>query len=257
MDDRPSISAVIPMHNEAPYVHRCLSAVVDAVRDVTSDFEVVVVDDASTDGTGDLVRAYGAKVPQVRCVVNEKNLTLGGTLRRGFDAATKDLVFYTDADLPFDVGLLAKAVRLLRFQEADLVVAYRFHRTEEGLLRAVYSFFYNSLVRCLLKVRVRDINFSFKLFRREILPSLALKSGGSFIDAEMVAKALHRGYRLIQFGVDYFPRSIGVSKLSSLKVIRRILGEFFALRHEVVHGDPKAPPPIRRPAVADPAAPAP
>ncbi len=162
-------------------------------------------------------------MPQVRCVTNGRNLTLGGTLRRGFEAATKDLVFYTDADLPFDVGLLTKAVRLLRFQEADLVVAYRFHRTEEGPLRALYSFFYNSLVRMLLKIRVRDVNFSFKLFRRDILPSLALKSDGSFIDAELVGKTLHRGYRMIQFGVDYFPRSIGVSKLSSLKVIRKIL----------------------------------
>src|SRR5262249_13978549 len=162
-------------------------------------------DDASTDGTGDLVRAFGERVPQVRCVRNETNLTLGGTLRQGFEAATKELVFYTDADLPFDVGLVAKAVRLLRFQEADLVVAFRFQRTDEGVIRTIYSFIYNWFIRLMLKVRVRDINFSFKLFRREILPSLALKSNGSFIDAEMVAKTIHRGYRLIQFGVDYFP----------------------------------------------------
>lgn len=242
----PSISAVIPMHNEAPYVGRCLPAVVEAIRDVTDDFEVIVVDDASTDGTGDLVREYGKKTPQVRCVTNEKNLTLGGTLRRGFDASTKELVFYTDADLPFDVGLLTKAVRLLRFLEADMVAAYRFHRTEEGVRRTIYSFFYNWFIRLMIKVRVRDINFSFKLFRREILQSLALKSNGSFIDAEMVGKVIHRGYKFVQFGADYFPRTIGVSKLSSFKVIRRILSELFEHRHEVLHGDPKAPPPVIR-----------
>ncbi len=238
-DAYPSISAVIPMHNEAPYVPRCLDAVTAALAALTPDFEVVVVDDASNDGTGDLVRAYSQHEPRVRCVRNDINLTLGGTLRHGFGAATKDLVFYTDADLPFDLGLVEKAVRLLRFQEADLVVAYRFTRTEEGVLRTVYSFFYNSLVRILLKVRVRDINFSFKLFRRAILPDLELKSGGSFIDAELVAKTIHRGYRVIQFGVDYFPRSIGVSKLSSFRVIFRILREFLSLRGETVRRRPR------------------
>lgn len=235
----PSVSAVIPMHNEAPYVQRCLDAVTNALSALGGEYEVVVVDDASTDGTGDLVDAYARQNPRVRCVRNETNLTLGGTLRHGFSVARMELVFYTDADLPFDVGLVEKAVRLLRFQEADLVVAYRFTRTEEGVLRTVYSFFYNTLVRLLLKVRVRDINFSFKLFRRSMLPALELKSGGSFIDAELVAKAIHRGYRLIQFGVDYFPRSIGVSKLSSFGTIARILREFLRLRGETVRRIPR------------------
>ncbi len=247
----PSISAVIPMHDEAPYVGRCLPAVVEALETVTPDYEIVVVDDASRDGTGDRVREFIIANPRIRLIRNEENLTLGGTLRRGFEAATKDLVFYTDADLPFDLGLLGKAVRLLRFLEADLVVAWRFDRTSEGLIRTIYSFFYNWFVRLAIKVRVRDINFSFKLFRRVILPSLALKSMGSFIDAELVGKAWHKGYKVIQFGVDYFPRTIGVSKLSSLKVIRRILGELLRLRHEVIHGDPEAPPPVHAAALAD------
>jgi glycosyltransferase involved in cell wall biosynthesis len=239
----PSISAVIPMHNEAAYVARCLAAVTGELALVTDDWEVVVVDDASTDGTGDLVREWGRKDPRIRCVVNSVNLTLGGTLRNGFNAATKELVFYTDADLPFDLGLLAKAVRLLRFQRADLLVAWRFSRTDEGLRRTIYSFFWNNLVRFLLRVRVRDINFSFKLFHRDLLPHLDLKSTGSFIDAELVSKALHRGFHLIQFGVDYFPRNVGVSKLSSVRVIWRLLRECFALRSACVAEQPRPLPP--------------
>ncbi len=239
----PSISAVIPMHNEAAYVARCLDAVTTELANVTDDWEVVVVDDASTDGTGALVRAWNGGDPRVRCVVNPVNLTLGGTLRNGFNAATKDLVFYTDADLPFDLGLLAKAVRLLRFQQADLLVAWRFSRTDEGLRRTIYSFFWNSFVRLLLHVRVRDINFSFKLFRRDLLPHLDLRSGGSFIDAELVSKALHRGFHMIQFGVDYFPRNVGVSKLSSVKVILRLVRECLSLRAECVKHLPRPLPP--------------
>ena len=116
------------MFNEAPYVERCIPAVLEAVRRVTDDFEVVIVDDASTDDTAARVRAVIQREPRVRLVQNKRNRTLGGTLRHGFNSATKDLIFYTDADLPFDLGLLDKAVRLLRFQEADLVCAWRFQR---------------------------------------------------------------------------------------------------------------------------------
>ncbi len=241
---RPSISAVIPMHNEAPYVVRCLSAVQEALAHASTDWEIVVVDDASTDETAAFVRARSEAEPRIRLVQNEKNLTLGGTLRVGFATATKDLIFYTDADLPFDAMLLAKAERLLRYLRADLFVAYRLDRTSEGLVRSIYSFFWNWLIRILLKVQVRDINFSFKLFRRAILPGLALKSNGSFIDAELVAKAWHKKYKVIQIGVDYFPRTIGVSKLSSLKTIKRMTGEMFRLRGEVLRGDPEAPTPV-------------
>ena len=230
----PSVTAVIPMYNEAPYVERCLQAVREAILAVTPDLEIIVVDDASTDGTGDRVRSFAEREPRVRLLTNETNRTLGGTLRRGFDAATKDLIFYTDADLPFDLGLLGKAVRLLRFQQADLVCAFRFQRTEEGPLRSLYSAIYNGLVRLVLRVRIRDVNFSFKLFRRAILPDLRLESEGSFIDAEMVAKAHHLGSHIIQFGVDYFPRSVGVSKLSGISTIVGILRELLAQRRGIL-----------------------
>jgi glycosyltransferase involved in cell wall biosynthesis len=222
------------MFNEAPYVQRCLSATLEALAEVTDDFEVVVVDDASTDDTANQVKAFAARHASVRLVQNPHNLTLGGTLRHGFQVARKDLVLYTDADLPFDLGLVKKAVRLLRFQDADLVSAYRFQRVAEGLLRTLQSFAYNAMVRLLLRVPVRDVNFSFKVFRRALLPTLDLKSDGSFIDAELVAKIHHSGHRIIQFGVDYFPRSYGVSTLSSLKVVRKILVEFFRLRSEIL-----------------------
>ena len=222
------------MYNEAPYVGRCLPAVIEAVRAVTDDFEIIVVDDASTDDTAQRVRDFAAVEPAVRLVQNPQNLTLGGTLRAGFQAATKDLIFYTDADLPFDLGLLGKAIRLARFLEADLVAAYRFHRTEEGFIRTIYSCAYNWLCRVLLKVRIRDINFSFKLFKRSLLDEFELHSQGSFIDAELVAKTHHSGHRIIQFGVDYFPRGYGVSTLSSFKVIGRIISEFARLRRQSV-----------------------
>jgi len=147
-----------------------------------------------------------------------------------FAAATGDVVLYTDADLPFDMREVHKALRLMGQYEADLVAAYRFDRTGEGYVRVIYSFFYNLLVRVLFGCRFRDVNFAFKLVRRTVLDRVELHSEGSFIDAELMVSARKMGMNVVQFGVDYFPRTRGVSTLSSPSVIVKILREAFALR---------------------------
>ncbi len=228
-----SISVVFPLFNEEEYVVRAYEAAVDALAALTDDFEIILVNDASTDRTASIVESLRDKDPRVKVVHNPVNLKLGGTLRAGYAVATRDLVLYTDADLPFDLREVRKAVRLLEVQKADVVSAYRFDRTSEGLLRTVYSFFYNSLVRTVFGLGIKDVNFSFKLFRRELLSRFTLKSDGSFIDVEFLCRARKAGAHIIQIGVDYFPRSRGVSTLSSPAVIVKILKELVALRREV------------------------
>jgi glycosyltransferase involved in cell wall biosynthesis len=166
-------------------------------------------------------------------VHHPRNRKLGGSIKSGFAAATGDVVLYTDADLPFDMAELHKALRLMRYYGADVVSAYRFDRIGEGPSRAIYTFFYNVIIRRLFGVRMRDINFAFKLCRRRVLDHVELRSEGSFIDAELIIRTRKLGFDVIQFGVDYFPRTRGESTLSSLGVIRRILVEMFALRREL------------------------
>jgi hypothetical protein len=113
------------------------------------------------------------------------------------------------------------------------VSAYRFDRTGEGYVRVVYSTIYNTLVRILFGVRMRDINFAFKLTRRRVLERVRLASEGSFIDAELIVRAIGNGFKVVQFGVDYFPRTRGVSTLSSPSVIVKLLREMFTLRTEL------------------------
>ncbi len=154
-------------------------------------------------------------------------------------------MLYTDADLPFDLADLAKAVRLLRVYDADIVSAYRFDRTGEGWRRALYSFVYNALVRSLLSLPVRDVNFAFKLVRRDVLDHVQLRSEGSFIDVELLARAQRLGFGIIQFGVDFFPRTKGVSTLSSAPVILRILREMAMIVPAIRALEP-LPPEVRR-----------
>ena len=222
------------MYNEEAYVLRAVEAVRAALREVGSGtHEILIVADASTDRTGALAGEMARSDPQVRVLHNERNLTLGGTLRKGYAAATKDLILYTDADLPFDLQELPRAVRLLEYQQADVLAAYRFDRTSEGLLRTFYTLVYSAIIRTLFALRLRDINFSFKLFRRTLLEKFALKSEGSFIDAEFLLRARKAGASIIQIGVDYFPRSRGVSTLASPRVILRLLHEMTALWREL------------------------
>jgi glycosyltransferase involved in cell wall biosynthesis len=182
-------------------------------------------------------------------VHHPKNRKLGGSLKTGFAAARGDLVLYTDADLPFDMDELQKACRLMRHYEADILSAYRFDRTGEGWVRVVYSTIYNVLVRVLFGIRIRDINFAFKLCRRRVLDEITLVSEGSFIDAELVIRTIKSGGKVVQFGVDYFPRTRGVSTLSSPAVIVKILREMRAIRAELAAlapgraGSASVPPP--------------
>jgi len=228
-----SISIVFPMYNEEAYIHRAIRAAVAALAEITPDHEIVVVDDASTDHTGAMADELARADPRIKVVHNQRNRKLGGSVRAGYAAATKDLVLYTDADLPFDMDELIKACRVMRHYEADLVSAYRLDRTGEGYVRIVYSTLYNLLVRVLFGMRIRDINFAFKLCRREVLESMTLVSEGSFIDAELVVRAQKLGFHIVQFGVDYFPRTRGVSTLSSPGVIATIVREMWSLRADL------------------------
>jgi len=226
------------MWNEEEYLERAVNAATEISDELMAagtitDYEVVIVDDASTDATPRLADEASAANPRVKVVHHPVNRKLGGSMKSGFAASRGDIVLYTDADLPFDMRELHKALRLMHQYEADVVAAYRFDRTGEGYVRVIYSFFYNLLVRVLFGCRFRDVNFAFKLVRRGVLDRVTLRSEGSFIDAELMVSARKMGMEVVQFGVDYFPRTRGVSTLSSPRVILKILKEAFALRRDL------------------------
>jgi glycosyltransferase involved in cell wall biosynthesis len=228
-------SVFFPMWNEEEYLQRALNAATELgdeliAQNTVADYEMIIVNDASTDTTAKLADEAATANSRVVVVHHPVHRKLGGSIKSGFAAATGDVVLYTDADLPFDFREVHKAMRLMNQYEADIVAAYRFDRTGEGYVRVVYSFFYNLLVRALFGCRFRDVNFAFKLVRRSVLQKVELTSEGSFIDAELMVSARKLGMNVVQFGVDYFPRTRGVSTLSSPSVIVKILKEAWALR---------------------------
>ena len=241
------LTILLPAWNEEAGIERSIGAAVEVGEDLVAsgeimDFEVLVVDDASTDATPDILSRLCGQDSRIRTVRHAYNRKLGGAIKTGFAESRGEIVLYTDSDLPFDLKESEKALRLMRYYEADVVAAYRHDRTGEGLQRLVYSHAYNSLIRAALGLRVRDVNFAAKLIKREVLDACPLVSEGSFIDVELLAKAERKGFRIIQFGVDYFPRSRGVSTLSSGPVILKILRELIALGPEIRASGPRTKP---------------
>ena len=235
MEPRPTVSLVIPAFNEEANIEHAIGWATDALAHYCSDWEIIVVDDASTDGSPALMDRAAERDPHLRILRHPVNRKLGGTLKTGFAAASKELVLYMDADLPFDPDDIGRAIRALFITGADMIAGYRLDRTTEGFVRTVYSYMYNLLINSLFGWPHRDINFSFKLMRLEALHAIELRSEGSLIDAELIVKAKNLGFVIQQLGLDYFPRTRGQSTLSSLGVILKMLRELVALAGDMRH----------------------
>ncbi len=232
------ITIFYPMYNEELYIKRAVEAAKEVCERMLKigeipDYEVLLIDDASNDATGRIADELSAQDSRIRVIHHTSNRGLGGALKTGFSNAKMDTVLYSDTDLPFDMMELKKAFRLMRYYEADIVSAFRFDRTGEGLIRLIYSYVYNTLIKALFGLRIKDVNFSFKLVRKEVFEYVILKSEGSFIDAELLIRAQRYGFKIIQFGTNYFPRSRGISTLSSTAVIVKIIKEMFSIYREI------------------------
>lgn len=224
------LTILMPAWNEEHLIRRAVETALEAGERLIGEgeierFEVIVVDDGSTDCTAEILDRAAAEDERVGVCHHDSNAGLGASLRTGFAAARGTFVLYTDADLPFDLFEAGRALRTMRTRDAAIVAAYRHDRTSEGPRRATYSLLYNLLVRAVFGLRVRDVNFAAKLVRAEVLDGVQLESNGSFVDAELLAKAAAAGYDIVQIGVDYFPRSRGVSTLSSPTVVVEMLRE--------------------------------
>ena len=218
----PGLSFVFPMYNEIGNIETCVREALRVGRKITDNLEIVVVDDASTDGCGDLADALAVTHPELKVVHHAKNRKLGGSLRTGFAAATKDWILYIDSDLPIQMDDALTAIPLTR--TADMVIGNRQGRAE-GIKREAMSFVYNRLIRVLFGLSVRDVNFAFKLFRRAILAQITLQSEGSFIDAELLIETHNAGFKIAEIPLRYYERTAGVSTLASGGVVVKILHE--------------------------------
>lgn len=234
------ISAFIPAYNEAGNIRGVVARLHGALARVAREHEVIVVlFEGCSDGTDDIVREMMRDDERLRLVLQPRERRgYGVALRMGIEAARHDFIFYTDADNQFDPEEIDKLVALVG--EADLVTGYRIDR-QDPLARKITARVYNVLVHVVLGTGVRDVDCAFKLFRREMFERFPLTSDTGLIDPEIVARARRTGHRVLQVGVNHYPRPAGEAHfeadtrlgLPSPVVVRDILLELWRLRREV------------------------
>ncbi len=202
---------MLPALNEQEVIAQAICEADEALAGITADYEILVVDDGSTDSTREVAQCEALRRPAVRVIVHKQNRGYGAALRSGFQAATKDYVGFTDADCQFNLTELSRLVLLL--SSCDIACGYRLDR-QDGWLRNLYSKVYNFLVRLLLGTRVRDCDCALKLFRRETLEELSIHTNGFLVNAELLSKANLRGKKVIEVGVSHRPRPRGQSTVN-------------------------------------------
>ena len=175
---RPSISVVYPMFNEEENIERAVHFAEVVLTDMTSDYEILIVNDASTDRSAEIAEALARSRPCVKVFHHERNPKLVGALRTGFSKATKELVFYCDSDLPVDLAELNRAVHIMEFTRSDLVSAFRFDRTAEGPLRTLYSVVYNLVIRFLFSAEGEGRQFFLQIIQKGSLKQSCVRVGG-------------------------------------------------------------------------------
>jgi 4-amino-4-deoxy-L-arabinose transferase-like glycosyltransferase len=211
------LSLVLPAYNEAAGIRQAIEEACEALEEMTSAYEVLVVDDGSSDGTAALVAAIAAKRRQVRLLRHQTNRGYGAALRTGFTAARFESIAFTDADCQFYLADLGCLLQLSdRF---PLVVGWRQGR-QDSWRRRLLSRGYNLLTSALLSTRVRDCDCALKVFRREALPTLLPETNTFFVNAEMLTKARQHGLEVAEVGVRHRPRLRGRSKVSLVEVPR-------------------------------------
>lgn len=225
-----SLSIFFPCYNEEGNIERVTRAALEAAPRFAERFEIILVDDGSSDRTGEIADSLAAEIPQVRAVHNRPNLGYGGAVVRGLTESQMEWIFFTDGDGQFDVAELPKLVELL--DRCDLAVGYRIDRADNPI-RRLNAFCWGVLIRAMFGLKVRDIDCAFKLLPRSLISAIELRSEGAMISAELLAKARYRGLRIAEVGVSHRPRTAGEQTGASPKVILRAFRELFRLRRHI------------------------
>ncbi len=227
---KTSVSVFFPCYNEQDNVSHTVSQAVSVLENMNADYEIIIVNDGSSDGTAKIADEIAEKNPRVKTVHHPANMGYGAALQSGFKAAVKQLVFYTDGDGQFDIREMPQLLPLMK--QYDIVSCYRLNR-RDSFIRRLNAWCWTRLVCFLFNMKLRDIDCAFKLYKRRIFDDIKMSSSGALIDTEILARAVRKGYTVAQKGVHHYPRTAGVQTGANLKVIFRAFVELFKLYNQI------------------------
>ena len=229
---RPSLSIFFPAYNDAGTIGSLALIAHMTARELTDDYEVIVVNDGSPDHTGALLDEMARHFTWLRVVHHAKNRGYGGALRSGFEAAAKDLVFYTDGDAQYDPREMVRLFEALT-PDVDLVNGYKIGRSDP-LHRIVIGRLYHTFVRTVFGLRLRDVDCDFRLMRRHVFDKVTLTRSSGVICVELMKKVQDHGFRIAEVPVHHYHRSYGRSQFFNVRRVGRTLFDLARLWMELV-----------------------
>jgi glycosyltransferase involved in cell wall biosynthesis len=222
------LSLVLPVHNEAENIRWLLPHLATTLPALADRFEIIIVDDGSDDGSGELARTLAAELGlDLRIVRHDHKSGYGATVGDGLRAARLAFVAFTDSDGQFEVADLALLLPLL--DGADLVGGWREER-QDAAMRSVVSWVFNTLILILYRLPYRDIDCAMKVMRREVLDSVELRARSALINTELYYKARYAGWRIAQHPVPHHPRRAGRRSGARPRAILRAIKELIMFR---------------------------
>ncbi len=228
MEKALSVSFVMPMYNERDNISVTIDKIISVAKDISDDYEVIVVDDASTDGSSDIVDSIAQMDPNVRSFRLETNSMFGGAFARAFKEASKDIIVYLDSDLPVRLEDIRESFPLIA--EASIVTGYSKVNKGDTLARKIISKGYNLFVQIFFGLNVRDINSGYKIVRKELVKELEFISRSPFIDVELFLQARRNKAIVRQFPLIFYPRSGGKSYIARMPVILATFRDMLKVR---------------------------
>jgi len=233
LDDRPvGLTVFFPAYNDGGTIASLVIAAVQTARRLTSDFEVLVINDGSTDSTAEVVDELARIYPQVRAIHHEKNRGYGGALRTGFASASKDWIFYTDGDAQYDPREVTRLWEK-KSDSVDLVNGYKISRSDP-LHRIVVGRVYHHTVKLLFGLKVRDVDCDFRLIRRRVFDTVTLEKSSGVICLEMMKKFTDAGFSIVEVPVHHYHRAHGKSQFFNFPRLARTAVDVFRLWGELV-----------------------
>ncbi len=222
-----SVSVFFPAFNDAKSIGKLVAEALKVLPALADDYEIIVVNDGSTDETDDVLRDLEKKYKELRVVRHETNKGYGAALQSGFRTASKELVFYTDGDGQYDVRELPLLFEKLD-DKADVVNGYKIERAD-GKRRRWLGGIYNRLAHFFFALPIRDVDCDFRLIRKNALDGVDLTSTSGGICVELVYKLKKKGCNFVEIPVNHYSRIYGKSQFFTFGRVTRTLFDFFSL----------------------------
>jgi glycosyltransferase involved in cell wall biosynthesis len=223
---QPYLSVVVPAYNEEANLRATVGRVSGKLDALGTTFEIIIVNDGSTDGTKAIAEELSASDARIRLINHPRNLGPGSGVFTGIESSNGEFVIFIPADLALDIDDLTKYIETSK--SCDLVVGIRSDRRDYSVFRKFVSLVNIALIKILFQMKERQFNY-IHMYRRAMLSRIEIESRGVFITAEIMIKARDLGYRLKEVDIRYVPRSAGKATCGSRKVILRTVKDLFRL----------------------------